>query len=62
MCRPVVMQIWPWCMNEPKAPTDDGLLQVDVVHHDERRVSAEFQMDALQVLGAQRAHLASGRG
>ena len=21
-CRPVVMQTWPWCMNEPNAPTE----------------------------------------
>ena len=59
-CRPVVMQIWPWWMNEPNAPTDDGLLDVDVVEHDQRGVAAELEVDPLEVL-RRRARRRPGR-
>ncbi len=61
-CRPVVMQIWPWWMNEPKAPDRDRLLEVDVVEHDQRRVAAELEVDPLEVLRRERADDPAGPG
>ena len=38
------------------------LVQVGVVQHDQRRVAAEFEVHALEVLSGERADLAAGRG
>ena len=53
-CRPAVMQTWPWCANEPQAPTDDAASDVHVVEHEQRGVAAELEVHPLEVLPGQR--------
>ena len=61
MTRPVVMQIWPWWNQAPKAMAEATAVEIGILEHDHGVLAAELELHLLQVLAGELADAAADR-